>query len=355
MIMSPLGAIMMPALNMTPQQFGLVVSVYAFSAGGAGFIAAGFADRYDRKKLLLLFYVGFRLGTLFCALAPTFPFLVGARLVTGLFGGVVGSTVFAIITDVFDFGMRGRVMGFIQTAFAASQVLVLPAGLYISSLWGWHAPFMMIVAIGAVVGVFIFIYLKPIDAHLGLPSDRSAFRHLVATLSNRRYLFAFAATALLSIGGFMLMPFSSAFTVHNLGIEFGKIPLIYLITGLCAIFIGPLVGRAGDKFGKYLVFVIVSVISVIMVLVYTNLGVTPLPFVMLENVVMSVGSSIQQIAGGIASVVAGMIVVARADGYLEHFEVLGYIMVGTAAVSVCMMYFIDRSVAFHINSTKGFH
>ena len=57
-IMSPLGAIIMPALDITPAQFGVAVSAYAFSAGISGILAAGFADRFDRKRLLLFFYVG---------------------------------------------------------------------------------------------------------------------------------------------------------------------------------------------------------------------------------------------------------------------------------------------------------
>lgn len=64
MIMSPLGALIMPALQITPRQFGLVVSAYAFSAGLSGLLTAGFADRFDRKKLLLFFYSGFVLATL---------------------------------------------------------------------------------------------------------------------------------------------------------------------------------------------------------------------------------------------------------------------------------------------------
>jgi predicted MFS family arabinose efflux permease len=71
MILSPLGAMLIPALKITPAQFGLVVSAYAFSAGASGLLTAGFADRFDRKKLLLFFYTGFILGTLFCGLAPT--------------------------------------------------------------------------------------------------------------------------------------------------------------------------------------------------------------------------------------------------------------------------------------------
>lgn len=129
-IMSPLGAILMPALNITAAQFGVAVSAYAFSAGISGILAAGFADRFDRKRLLLFFYAGFTVGTTLCALAPNYHLLLLGRIVTGLFGGVIGSIVLAIVTDLFALHLRGRVMGFVQTAFAASQVLGIPVGLF---------------------------------------------------------------------------------------------------------------------------------------------------------------------------------------------------------------------------------
>src|SRR6201996_7455827 len=91
MIVSPLGAMVMPRLHINPQQFAWVVSSYAFSAGLSGLLAAGFAARFDRKRLLLFFYAGFPLGTLLCGLATTYPLLLAARIVTGLFGGVIGS------------------------------------------------------------------------------------------------------------------------------------------------------------------------------------------------------------------------------------------------------------------------
>src|SRR5581483_6067227 len=100
MIMSPLGAIIMPALDISPAQFGLAVSAYAFSAGISGILAAGFADRFDRKRLLLFFYAGFTLGTALCAVAPNYHVLLTGRIVTGLFGGVIGSVVIAIVTDL---------------------------------------------------------------------------------------------------------------------------------------------------------------------------------------------------------------------------------------------------------------
>src|SRR3954462_7781544 len=91
MVMSPLGDMLMKTMNLTTSQFAFAVSCYAFSAGISGLATAGFADRFDRKKLLLFFYVGFILGTLFCGLTNSYPMLIAARIVTGVFGGVIGS------------------------------------------------------------------------------------------------------------------------------------------------------------------------------------------------------------------------------------------------------------------------
>ena len=55
-VISPLGDLLMKSMNLSTTQFGLSVSAYAFSAGFSGLITAGFADRFDRKKLLLFFY-----------------------------------------------------------------------------------------------------------------------------------------------------------------------------------------------------------------------------------------------------------------------------------------------------------
>lgn len=372
MILSPIGAVLMPALSITPQQFGVVVSVYAFSAGISGFLASGFADRFDRKRLLLFFYSGFVLGTLLCALAQTFDFLIFARIVTGIFGGVLGSIVFAIMTDLFPMQMRGRVMGFIGTAFSASQVLGIPLGLYLSSRWDWHASFYMIVGVSTVVGVAIVIYLKPIDAHLALQTRRNPFRHLLATVSKPRYLQAFATTALLSTGGFMLMPFGSDFSVHNLGLTLDQLPFVYMVTGVASMITGPFVGRLSDKVGKFRTFMFGSMLSIIMVVIYTHLGVTPLPMVIGISILMFVGissrmipaqalmsavpepenrgafmsvsSSIQQISGGLASVLAGYIVVKQPDGLLDHFDTLGYVVASATVFTVFMMYRIQKLV-----------
>jgi predicted MFS family arabinose efflux permease len=372
-IMSPLGAIIMPALNITAGQFGVAVSAYAFSAGISGILAAGFADRFDRKRLLLFFYLGFTAGTALCALAPNYHVLLIGRIVTGLFGGVIGSVVMAIVTDLFALHLRGRVMGFVQTAFAASQVLGVPVGLFLSNHWSWHVAFGALVGLSIAAMAAVLLVMRPVTGHLLLKQDSNAFRHLIATVGQPRYTLAFGVTTLLATGGYMLMPFGSAFTVNNLGIDIVHLPTIYLISGLFSIFTGPLVGRASDAFGKYPVFVFGSAVSIIMVLIYTHLGVVTLMTVIIVNVLMFVGIfsrmipsqalisaipvpsqrgsfsaisvSLQQLSGGLGSVLAAAIIAQNADGSLRHFDMLGYIVVATSVLSLIAMYFVQRSVA----------
>ncbi len=376
MILSPLGAILMPALNISTDEFGWVVSAYAFSAGISGFLAAGFADRYDRKNLLLFFYVGFILGTLLCALAPNYKFLLAARTFTGIFGGVIGSVIFAIVTDLFPMQMRGRVMGFLQTAFAASQVMGLPLGLYFANKWGWHSPFLMIVIVSTIAGFFIVRTLPPIRAHLTLQSDRNAFQHLAKTVTTRRYADVFATMALMSLGGFMLMPFGSAFSVNNLRIDIHDIPLMYIITGVFAILTGPLIGMLSDRLGQMKVFSVATILGTALVIFYTRLGETSFIIAALWGVLlfsmmsgrmisssalisgipgpadrgafMSVIASGQQVAGGFAAIIAGKIVYQTTkNSPLENFDILGLCVAGGMMLTMFAMYFISKKPPIH--------
>jgi predicted MFS family arabinose efflux permease len=372
MIISPLGAIVMPALGISPRQFGWAVSSYAFSAALSGLAAAGFADRFDRKRLLLFFYGGFVLGTALCALAPSYHFLLLARIVTGFFGGVIGSVVLAIATDLFPLEMRGRVMGSIQTAFAAAQVLGLPAGIYFANRWNWHGPFVAIIAVALPVSFVIILYMKPVNAHLQLKQEHSPWRHLASTLFEPKYALAFAATTLLATGGYMLMPFGSAYIVNNVHLSLDNLPTIYLVTGLCTVFTGPLIGKASDRFGKFQTFFFGTILSVIQVVIWTNLGPASLTTVIVINVLLFIGifsrmipsqalisaipevtkrgsfnaisASLQQFSGGIASAAAGLIVVQSAIGQLQHFNWLGYVVIASAVLALILMYFIHKSV-----------
>lgn len=380
MVLAPLGDFLMKSLSITPKGFGLVVSAYAFSAGASGILAAGFADKFDRKQLLLFFYTGFIIGTLCCAMSTTYEMLLGARIVTGLFGGVIGAISMTIVTDLFAIHQRGRVMGFVQMAFAASQVLGIPVGLYLANIWGWHAAFFMIVGLAILIGLIILFRVKPIDQHLALQSDKNAFLHLWHAISNRSYQTGFLATAFLSVGGFMLMPFGSAYLINNIKITQAELPVVFMLTGVASIIIMPLIGKLSDKVDKFMIFSAGSVLAVVLILIYTNLSPVPLWEVVVLNMIlfmgimsrmipattltmsvpdmkdrgafMSVNSSLQQVAGGIAALCAGLIVTQETKSSpLQHYDTLGLVV--SVLVLICGIFVYRVSVMVKKKEQQG--
>ena len=279
----------------------------------------------------------------------------------------------AIVADLFDLQHRGRVMGFLQMGFGASQVLGIPIGLYLANAWGWHAPFLWVASMAIVIAVLIAVRLKPLTKHLAVQQDKSALTHLLHTIAKKDYRVGFTATALLSIGGYMMMPFGSAFAINNLRITQHQLPLLFMVAGLSTLVVMPLIGKLSDRIDKFKIFALASVWMIIMVLIYTNLTATPLLVVITFNVLMmagimsrmipsqalitgipamqdrgafmSINSSLQQIAGGIAAAFAGMIVVQKSKfSPLEHYNTLGYIIVCITVLSVYLLSRVSKLV-----------
>jgi len=68
---------------------------------------------------------------------------------------------------------------------------------------------------------------------------------------------------------------------------------------------------------------------------------TAIPSMKDRGAFMSINSSIQQISGGVASFVAGLIVVQRPDGILDHYDMLGYTVIGSMLVAIGLIYWVD--------------
>ena len=374
MVMSPLGDLLMKDFKVKPDQFGIVVSSYALAAGLSGFLTAGFADRFDRKRLLVFFYSGFILGTLFCGLAESYNQLVWARILTGLFGGVMSSISMAIVADIFSLEQRGRVMGFMQMGFGLSQIVGIPLSLFIADMYNWQTPFYLIVGLSVGMLLAILLALKPINAHLALKRENSAFKHLLATIKNRNYRIGFLATAFMSLGGYFMMPWGSAFAVNNVGISQKELPFLFMVVGVSTFMIMPLIGILADKINKFQLFMTASLVMIASVLVYVHLGETTLFVLIVVNIFMmggimarmvpsqaltssvpelhdrgafmSINASLQQIAGGIAAIIGGKIVWQYSPSApLMNFDLLGYVVVGVIIINI----YLTRRVYLYVD------
>ncbi|MCB0581683.1 MAG: MFS transporter, partial [Phaeodactylibacter sp.] len=166
MIIMPLGSQFMRIFDISPRQFSLIVSAYAGSAFVMGLFSAMFIDRFDRKQALLYTYIGFTVGTLACAIAPSYPVFLAARSITGAFGGILGALVLSIIGDTVPLKRRASAMGMVMTAFSVASVIGVPAGIYLAAEFSWRAPFLAVGAIAAGLTFCIFFFMPALRKHL---------------------------------------------------------------------------------------------------------------------------------------------------------------------------------------------
>ncbi len=352
MIVMPLGPQFIRVFGISTAEFGFLISVYTFSAGISGLSVALFIDRFDRKRVLLFSYAGFTVGTLLCALAPTYAFLVAARLLAGAFGGVTSSMTLAIVGDVIPVARRGSAMGKIMAAFSLASIAGIPIGLFLANRWDWHAPFFMLVGLGVFIGLVGWYFLPSLRSHL-VPGEerRNAFREMQSLLSHPNHLRALSLTVLMTFSGFMVIPYISPYLVANSGLTEAQLPFIYLIGGFCTFFSMPLFGKLGDRFGLLRVFTIMSLLTIVPIAVLTNLPVVPLgaalavttlfmvissgrmvpgmamvtssPASRVRGSFMSVNSAAQQFSTSLAAFTAGLVLHQTASGEFSGYPRVG--------------------------------
>jgi predicted MFS family arabinose efflux permease len=335
MIVMPLGPLFIRELAISPQAFGVLVSAYGFSASLSGLLAARFVDRFDRKRALLVLYAGFTAGTLLCAVASDYWLLLIARAVAGGFGGVAGATLLAVIGDAFPYERRGTAMGVIMSSFSVALIVGVPLGLFLANALGWRAPFSVLGGLSVLVLLAAWVILPPLRGHLNAAPSEGESAGLLRVLLEPNHLRAYALMAAVVFGGFLLAPYLATYLVANVGVAEGELFWVYLVGGALTLGTTNLFGRLADRYGKLRVFRLAALSTVPWTLLLANLPPTPLVVVVLVSTLlmvtgsgrmvpaqammtaaaapryrgsfMSVNSSVQQMAIGLASILGGLV------------------------------------------------
>ena len=353
-VMMPLGPKLVRAFSLSPNQFSYVISSYAFSAAIMGIISSFFVDNYDRKKVLLLFYTGFLLANIVCALSVDYFMLVVSRILAGGFGGVLAGLTFAIIGDVVPENRRGKATGIVMSAFGTASVVGIPVGLYLADHYDWHSPFWLISILSLMVILLTTIKMPPITGHIKLQRFKKSeeFSKIVKLFHDRNCRRSFMLSSSYIISGFLVIPFVSQYLVRNVKLLENQLSLTYFFGGLFTLFTSRIIGVMSDKYGKHFMLYVLAPLSLIPIYMMTNLGQISLTSVLIvstfffilisgrfvpvmaiitssvgkENrgAFMGINSSLQQLSMGIASILAGYIIRYNSYGEIEHFEIVGY-------------------------------
>ena len=261
-----------------------------------------------------------------------------------------------------------------MAAFSAASVFGVPFGLYVANLFNWHAPFFFVVVLGSLLVPFLIKLLPKMNGHLLVENRHkvSPIELITDVFRNSGQILALALTGFLMMGHFIIIPFINPYLEFNIGFSKTETPLVYMVGGALTMITSPLIGRLADKIGKYKLFVIFASASIPIIVLVTNLPSIPFYFVlcitgmwfvsstgrlippqaMVSNVVpterrgsfMSFNSSVQQLFVGLASVLAGFIVIKMPDNRILHYETTGYVSIGLIIFSIVIATMLNRKL-----------
>jgi predicted MFS family arabinose efflux permease len=366
MIMMPLSNYLIPAFKITAFQFSILVASYSISAFISGLIIAMVIDRFDRKRSLLFAYAGFLIGTIACGFAPTYGLLLSARIIAGLFGGIIGAQVLSIVADLFVYERRGTAMGAVMSAFAAASILGVPLSLYLTNLFkfNWHVPFILIGSFGILLVPLIIRFIPSMTGHIKIYKQGSAISALTSLFKVREQRAVLFFSGVLMMGHFLIIPFINPYIEFNKGFSKELIPMIYLFGGIASLVGAIFLGRYSDKVGKLPVFLWSVFLSLFMALIITKMPNVHFSLVlcffsvwfvlattraitaqaMISEVVkpeqrgsfMSVNGSIQQLGSGLAALAAGAIVITEKSGKISNYNWVGILSILVLAISMIL-------------------
>ncbi len=371
MIMMPLGNILMPQWNLNSSQFSIIVSSYSLAAFVSSFAAIFFADKFDRKNLLLVAYFGFLAGTLGCAFATNAATMIIARSVTGIFGGLISAQVLSIIADIIPYERRGQAMGMLMGGFALASVVGVPFGLYLANQFNWYFPFLVVAGVGLLLFPLLMRYVPAVRAHLANPIPlKGRIESFVHIFSDRTQMTALAFSFILIMGHFLIIPLFNPYMVYNVGVPQKDTPLIYLFGGISSLITAQFVGKLSDKYGKRQVFVVAAAASLVLILMLTNMPRIPVYLVLIifsiwfsaatgrtvpgqamttqavsaktRGSFMSLNSCMQSLGTGFAGLISGWLTFSDANFAIHHYDYLGYLSAILILVCIALAIRLDK-------------
>ena len=355
MVMMPLGPQIMRSFQISPAAFATAVSAYSWCSGLSGLLGATYIDRFDRRRLLLGVYALFALSNLACALAPSFSILLFARAFAGITGGMLGSVVMAIVSDVIPAARRGAATGTIMTAFSLAAVVGVPAGILLGARFGWYTPFILLTVLSILIWLGSMRIVPALSEHLGRqqPALRSVLPALWRLLSNPRHMSAFAMTFVVMGSQMLVIPFISPILVANHGVQPAQLSWLYMGGGAATFFTSRFIGRLSDRYGSRKMFRVMVAVSLLPILFVTHLP--SLPYVALllffpvfmvtvsgrmvpmqallttvpepanRGAFLSTNSALQALGSGCGAWLGGLLLSSGADGSIQGYGVNGWL------------------------------
>ncbi|MGX5803169.1 MFS transporter [Bradyrhizobium sp. Arg314] len=222
---------------------GYLVSGYACGIAIGGPLLALATSKVSRKTLLLGLTIAFTLGQVACALAPDFTSMLFLRIAIAVAHGAYFGVAMVVAVSLVREDQRGRAVAVILSGLTVSNVIGVPAGTAIGSLWGWRATFWVMGALG-IIAIVAMLALLPRTA--GAANRPAGLAREVRVLGRQQVWTSLILMLMLMIGQFGLFTYITPTLLEVTGLDESLIPWVLLLNGVGAtigVFVG---GKLAD-------------------------------------------------------------------------------------------------------------
>ncbi|MAI91693.1 MFS transporter [Ponticaulis sp.] len=230
-------------LNVTIAAAGLLISGYALGVTIGAPVLTARTARWPRKQVLAGLMVLFIIGNAACALAPSYGWLMAARVLTALTHGTFFGVGAVVATSLVAEDKRASAIAIMFTGLTVATVLGVPFGTWLGQQYGWRAAFWAV----SVVGLIALVVLVTL-----LPQDRSEpgstdWRADLRAIARRPVLLGLLTTALGYAGVFAVFTYIAPLLTEISGFDESAVSAVLLVFGGGLVVGNLLGGRLADR------------------------------------------------------------------------------------------------------------
>ena len=268
------GNVVLPLIPVFEREFNIGIEVAALTITATivtfaafQFVTGAMSDVYGRKRLVILGFAIYAVGSVAAAFSGDIVSFIGTRIIQGAGVAFVAPIFLAMIGDLFSYEERGKVMG----GYVASTAIGISLGPLVGgliSVYEWRYVFILIAALCLIMIPLCNTYLK--DG----PRMKRSIKAVPAIMANalrQRNVFFACITGMLA---FMTSASILTFLSDYLGssphqVSAVEIGILLSLAGFMGIFVSPVAGFLIDIMGRRMVAMIGSQLMVIAFLIFT--------------------------------------------------------------------------------------
>jgi len=331
--------ILMTAFGTSIKVTNLLVVLYAVGAALAAFLTGSLSDHYGRRPFLIAGAAVFLLTSAMASLSHTFAELAVARAFTGLAAGTLSTCSIAFAGDWFPYGIRGRALGLISSAYFVAPLGVPVAGV-IADRFGWSRVFAAFAVVALLVALSSLQLPHDVPPHRlndgSLPENKlrhtlSVFWHLIGG----RDTSAMLVIAFLVSGGLVsFLTYIGVWLHASFGLTTTKIGLVFMVGGLVAVGAAPLGGILADRWGKRAVSIASNVLLAITMALLPLFGWGVGLLVVFVGVSLAIGFR----QGPITALMTEMVPQSRRGSFVAMRNIASQLGIGAAVFAGGLLY-----------------